>query len=211
MGTVNIDINMEKPCKKCGQMGALPSDLCLSCAGDAAFAKADAARKKEALKFTKIKVSTKDAGKNDTGKNRIHLEWKSPKGSDKDDHMLNSADKAAPSFHEALQALSQDVIEMCELPDDYRKRIIVKSVSLSHTDGIIGATITATMELEDSNSPLNLNAPHKFEEAISEPGDPKQILDPACSRRIHMLIIEAEQFVKGVRQQIDAFAEMSVS
>lgn len=202
MAPVNIDINMDNPCKKCGQMGALPSGLCLSCAGDAALK----TKKAEALKFTKIKVSTKDAGKNDTYKNRIHLEWKRPKGSDLDDHMLNSADKAAPSFHDALQALSQDVIEMCELPDDYRKRIIVKSVSLSHTDGIVGATITATMELEDSNSPLNLNTPHKFEEALSEPGDPKQILDPACSRRIHMLIIEAEQFVAGKREQTDMFA-----
>ena len=32
-----IEINMDKPCKKCGQMGAMENDFCMSCAADKIF------------------------------------------------------------------------------------------------------------------------------------------------------------------------------
>lgn len=32
-----INIDMDKPCSVCGQMGALPAGLCIGCAADAAF------------------------------------------------------------------------------------------------------------------------------------------------------------------------------
>ena len=193
-----ISIDMDKPCTKCGVMGAMQNGICLECATDAIGKGA----KKDVMRFIKIKVKSED------GKNRIHLEFERPKGGDYDQYMLNSIDAPAPSFHDALQALAQDVVELCELPDDYWHRIIVKGVSFSYggEQEVMGATITATMRLMESNAPLNLNTPHKAEEPYAETGDPKQLLDPACARRLHMLIIEAEQFVKGVRQQIDAFA-----
>jgi len=169
--TPTISIDMDKPCTSCGQMGAMPNGKCLECATE--YIGKGLQKTGNAQRFLKIKVKSED------GKNRIHLEFERPKGGDYDQYMMTSGDAPAPSFHEALQALAQDVV---------------------------GATITATMRLMESNAPLNLNTPHKAEDFYAETGDPKQLLDPACARRLRVLIIEAEQFVRGIRRQIDAFA-----
>jgi hypothetical protein len=154
------------------------------------------------MKFTKIKI------KSEEGKDRVHLEWENPKGQDRDELSIDSCDKPAPTFHEALQALAGDVVEMCELPPDSINRIIVKGVSLSYggEKDVMGCTITATMKLMKSNAPLNLNTPHKAEDFYAKTGDPKQLLDPDCVRRIKKLIFQAENFVSGERAQLDAFA-----
>ena len=168
----------------------------MSCAAEKGIA---ALKKRDAIKFTKIKVESKDA------KNRIVLEYakRNENGQDWDIYTMNSVDNPAPSFHEAMQELSQDVVELCELPDDFRERIVVKSVSLSDGDGdgFGGATITEAFQLKNSYAPLNLNTPYKSS-AASGQEDPKQILDPATERRICVLIIEAEQFLHGSRAQV---------
>lgn len=152
------------------------------------------------IKFTKIKVESKDA------KNRIVLEYakRNANGQDWDVYAMNSVDKPAPSFHEAMQDLAQDVVELCELPVDYRERIIVKSVSLSEGegDGFGGAVISAAMQLKDSYAPLNLNTPFKNSSSSGQE-DPKQVIDGATERRICALIIEAEKFLNGVRAQTE--------
>jgi hypothetical protein len=154
-------------------------------------------------RFLKIKVA-----KTDAGKDRMHLEYENRNGSEWDQLSLNSGDKPAPSFHAALQALAQDVVELCELPLDYRERLIVKSVSFSYGGEaqVMGATITAQMALRKSNAPLLLNTPHKAKDFYAETGDPKQLLDPECVERLEALMIEADDFINGVRAQIDAFA-----
>jgi len=197
-----VEIDMNKPCKECGQMGALPNGLCMKCLADAAFTKK---KSNQGRRFRKIKVAKSEA----TARDRIVMEFEKPNGPEFDEYALTSGDKAAPEFHTALQALAQDVVEMCELPDDYRQRIVVKSVSLSYggENSVMGATITAQMMLKKSNPPLMLNTPHKAEDYYAESGDPKQLLDPACMRRIHALIIEAEQFIDGKREQTDMFAK----
>lgn len=154
-------------------------------------------------RFKKIKVA-----KTDAGKDRIHLEYEQRNGADWDELVFNSADKPAPEFHDALQALIPDVVELCEFPDDYRERMIVKSVSFSYggEKQVMGATITAQMKLFKSNPPLILNTPHKAEDFYADEGDPKQLLDEATVRKLEVLMIEAEQFIAGKRQQLDAFA-----
>ena len=195
-----IEIDMDRPCTACGQMGAMPNGKCLECASESIVKQPTLLGVNQ--RFLKIKVETKDF------RDRIRLEFEKKNGQAWDEFMMNSNDKPAPSFHVALQALAQDVLEMCELPLDYRERIVVKGVSFSYggEKEVMGVTITATMRLMDSNVPLNLNTPHKAEEPYAETGDPKQLLDPACVRRILALSIEAEQFIRGVRLQTDMFA-----
>ena len=193
----SIDIDMDKPCTKCGVMGATQSGICLECA-------TKSIKKRDELRFLKVKLKV------ELEKIRVHVEWERKNGIGWDELLLTTADRPMQSFHEAMQALRQDVIEMCELPLDYSDRIIVKGVSFSYGGDaeVMGATVTAAMELKYSNVPLNINTPFKAEKPYSEGGaDPKQLLDPACVRRLYALAIEAERYVNGDREQMDLFAQ----
>jgi len=150
------------------------------------------------MRFLKIKAMCED------GKDKVYLEWEVPNGSDFDHFMLKSNDKPAPEFHEALQALAQDMVEMCELSDDDKDRVMVRSVSLNYggEKQVMGATISGFKKLMKSNAPLNLNTPNKAEDFYAETGDPKQLLDPQCVERLRHLIDCAEDFRAGVRAQV---------
>jgi hypothetical protein len=156
-----------------------------------------------AMRFIKIKAMT------DEGKDKIYIEYENPNGSNFDSFVIKSNDKAAPSFYEALQGLGKDVVDMCEFQDSDIALTLVRGVSFSYggDDDTMGATITATKKLLNSNAPLNINTPHKAEKFYSGSGDPKQLLDPDCVRRLKVLIEEAAQFVGGVRAQLDVFAK----
>lgn len=164
-----------------------------------------------AIRFTKIKVAKSD--KTETIKIRIEYEVKNASKNEWDEMVLTSSDEAKESFHEALQALSIDVVEMCELPEDYKERVIVRSVSFSYggKNDTMGATITATMKLLRSNVPLNINTPHKIEEFYSDEGDEAQLLSEDCVHRLYELGYQAELFMKGERAQIPLFVETAAS
>lgn len=155
------------------------------------------------MRFKKIKV---------TSDNKISLQYevKSGTGSLFDEFSFTTSDQAKPSFHEALQALKEDVRELCELPEEYRERIFVKGGSFSYggENEVMGATIIANMSLRESNIPLNLVTPHKASEPYSDgKADPKALLSEDCVGRLRNLVEEAEKFVKGVRAQGNLFAE----
>ena len=151
------------------------------------------------MRFQKIKV-TKDK--------KIHLEYgiENSKGG-WDEYSLSCSDEAKPEFGIAMLALAQDVIEMCELPDDYLNRIAVRGISLSYggENQVMGAVIVAQMSLHKSNIPLNLNTPHKPSEPYSDGSDESQLLDPKCVDRIMDLVAEGEDYAKGVRAQGNLF------
>ena len=115
-------------------------------------------------------------------------------------------------FIQALIDLQEEVIEMCELPESYLERITVKSVSLNYggKKETMGATITASMELFNSNAPLNLNTPNKPVEPYAE-GDyddetlEKMCLTEDCVEKINTLINEANLYVDGKRAQGSLF------
>lgn len=155
------------------------------------------------MQFKKIKFSKK--------RGKISIEYEVVKGEgEPDEFSFSSSEKPRPEFHEALQALAGDVVEMCELPTSYLNRITVRSVSLSYAgeDKTLGATLSAAMSLEKSNVPLNLNTPHKPAEPYSGPdGDREQCLEADCVDRIGTLMEEAEKYVKGIRSQGDLFQE----
>ena len=116
-------------------------------------------------------------------------------------------------FVQALIDLQEEVIQMCELPDEYLKRITVKSVSLNYGGKreTMGATITASMELYNSNAPLNLNTPNKPVEPYNNEADyddemlEKMCLSEACIEKLNILINEANLYVDGKRAQGSLF------
>ncbi len=151
------------------------------------------------MRFKKIKL-TKE------GKVQVEYETKNSKGTT-DEYSFSCADEPKVSFKKAMDDLAPDVLEMCELPEDYLNRIRVAGVSFSYggENEIMGAVIIAQMVLEKSNLSLNLNTPHKIAEFYGETGDKRQLLNPDCVGRLDELIVEASDYVKGIRAQTNLF------
>ena len=153
------------------------------------------------MRFQKIKYSK--------GRVKIEYELRNKIKKDWDQLLLVCSDEPKPEFQTALQVLSEDVIKMCELPEDYQKRIMVTGVSFSYggDDEIMGATIISQMALNHSNINLNLNTPHKPSEPYSEGGDASQCLSADCIEHLTSLMLEAEDYVNGNRAQGELFQE----
>ena len=152
------------------------------------------------MRFKKIKVTSDE---------KISIQYEVQRDTLFDEFSFTTLDKALPTFHEALQALKEDVREMCELPEEYQERIFVKGVSFSYggENEVMGATIIAQMHLKESNVPLNLCTPYKASEPYSDGGvDPKTLLSDDCVKRLWDLTEEAKNFVQGVRAQGNLFA-----
>ncbi len=126
-----------------------------------------------------------------------------------DEYTMNCSARPKDSLPKALQALREHVQMMCELPESYRDKLIVKGVSWSYSgpNDTMGAVITAELTLEQSVCNLNLNTPHKTVEHYSgnPDGDGRQLLAPDCVRDLDTLVEEVKDYVRGERSQGDLF------
>lgn len=133
----------------------------------------------------------------------------------RDEYSVTSFESARPEFYEAMEALAQDVIDMCELPEDYLERIKVRGVSYSYggENETMGAAISASMELEESYQALNINTPHKASAMYNPdtPDDEKQLLNGDCVKRLEILQKECETYIRGERAQGSLFPEATSS
>lgn len=148
------------------------------------------------MRIKKVKV-------NKAGKIIMEWEQQAKSGSGWDEYSFCCSEDARPEFHDALKVLAQDVIEMCELPDNYLEKITVKGVSFSWSQDIMGAVIVASMKLDKSHQSLNLNTPHKASEMYNPdtPEDEKQLLSSECYERLEVLLQESELYIQGERAQ----------
>jgi hypothetical protein len=148
------------------------------------------------MQITKIKF-TKDR------KVKIEYNEKPRASGDPDEYSISCSDEPRKQFGEALAALIDDVQEICELPGDYKTRIIVTGLSLDYggDNGTMGAVLIGQMRLSHSSSPLNLITPHKIEDFYGETGDENQLLSDDAKKHIYKLIEEAEAYVRGYRAQ----------
>jgi hypothetical protein len=143
-------------------------------------------------RFTKIKSDGK--------KVRLEYEVLRPSGSDPDEFLVHASDKPLPSFGEALQALVDDVCGICEFPSSEASKFTVRSVSLTYTDGVMGAVITSMRTLMTADAPLLINSP--WLPATPRESDPSgHRLPVATVRRLKVLIAEAECYLSGDRAQ----------
>ena len=151
-------------------------------------------------RFSKIKY--------DGAKVRIEYEVDRENGNDPDEYSLFSADAPATSFHAALRALREDVIAICELPADQADKLSIRGVSLSNTNGIMGACITALKAVTTANAPLVLNTPHLPSAPYSD--NPEPVLATETVERLNVLMAEAQKYIDGERAQGDLFARADV-
>lgn len=149
------------------------------------------------IRLTKIKF--------DGAKVRIEYESKREDQKEWDEFTLHSADLPTLDFTDALKALGQDVIAICELPADDLSKLKVRGVTITHTLDVLGVCITALKTLKGANAPLVLNTPHIPEAAYSEGAD-SPILGTGTVDRVHDLILAAERYIDGERAQADLFA-----
>jgi hypothetical protein len=124
-----------------------------------------------------------------------------------DDFSFSCSDEALPEFYQALKSMEPHVLVLCELPDNYLERIIVKGVSASYTtDGVMGAVIIAAMQLKKSNCPLNLITPYKPSESYGDQPLPEEaLLTPGCVAALKTMFNECIKYIAGYRAQTDLF------
>lgn len=143
--------------------------------------------------------------------NQIHMVYEAGP-SNGDEYQFTCRDQAKPEFYEALAAMAEHVIDMCELPLGYLDRIKVRGVSFSYggENDTMGATISATMELEQSYQDLNLVTPHKASAMYcpDTPDDEKQLLAGDCIDALKALLFECERYIQGERAQGSLFPEI---
>ena len=128
-----------------------------------------------------------------------------------DEYSLTCREKARPEFYETMEALAEHVIDMCELPENYLNRIKVRGVSFSYggETEVMGAVISASMELKESYQALNLTTPHKASEMYNPttPDDEMQLLTGDCIEALEALQKECMAYIKGDRAQGNLFKE----
>jgi len=153
------------------------------------------------MRIKKIKI---------TKENRIQVSYeKKSKTGWWDEYSFTCSEEGRPELYRALNNLAPHVIEMCELPVNYQDRITVKGVSFSYGGKaeVMGATISAQMELEKSNCNLNLNTPHKASGSYNDfPADEKQLLSDDCIEALDVLCKEVELYINGERAQMRLFS-----
>ena len=150
-------------------------------------------------RITKVKV---------TKEKKVNIEYQvAGKNAIWDDFAFTCSDEALPEFYQAIKNLGIHVLDLCELPPEYFDRIIVKGVSVAYTtDGVMGATIIAAMQLFRSNCPLNLNTPYKPSEAYGDqPAPVDALLSPMCVTDLKTLCNECIKYIAGYRAQTDLF------
>ena len=154
-------------------------------------------------KINKIKI---------TKSGRINIEYKqyNTNADTWDEYTLTCADAPRPELIKALQNLDKHVIDICELPINYKDRILVTGVSFSYggENETMGAVIISQMKLEHSNCNLNLNTTHKISESYTpdQQIDPKHLLSDECVRDLYKLIEEVNLYIDGERAQIRLFS-----
>lgn len=124
-----------------------------------------------------------------------------------DDYTMSCNAAPRPEMALALQALVPDVLDICELPDDYAGGMTVASVSLSYGGDAetMGAVITALKALVGARAPLVLNTPHLPSASYSD-GDEPTLGGETVAK---LLDVEGEAFlyVDGDRAQGSLFGK----
>ena len=148
-------------------------------------------------RFTKIKYNK--------GIVKLHYDSISSMGNS-ESYVLSSEDMPLPSFGQALQAVGEFVPLICEISTESPVQVLGVSFGYGGDAEVMGATITAMLELESSNSPLILNTPYKASEVYNEGGNEDVLLPLDCVRALEALCKEADKYLKGERAQGDLFA-----
>jgi hypothetical protein len=120
---------------------------------------------------------------------------------------VDCCEAARPEFYKVLQSLREDMIEICELPEDFSQGLSIVGATFNHDDDIWGALISGLKTLKKSRAPFIIHTPYK--PAVPDTGDSNRIscLSNSCVAKLDKLMEYAEGYVDGKRAQVDAFSQ----
>lgn len=126
-------------------------------------------------------------------KNGVSLVYDDPLFSGEPDGVAREGKgDARPSFYKAMNALLDDVINICLLDPNGWDSAEITGVSLRHLDGDIGVVITAQNKNKELASPININTPYL-------------IASTALKVKLETIQEEARAYLVGKRAQINLF------
>ena len=133
------------------------------------------------------------------GVNIVYDDSTLSKSSDPDGVSREGKGEAKPSFYEAMNALLDDVVNICLLNTDGWDEAEVTGVTLKHEDnGDIGCVITAQNKSPDIPSPIIINTPYLKPSLVPE------------ELRVKLEIVqkEARLYLDGKRSQASLFDQL---
>lgn len=146
--------------------------------------------------------TTEDTGKREISKVKydgsrveIHHYWTDGK-KDSATSIFTSQDQPASSFLDAQQALLDEVLFICELPEEYADNMEVRGISIGN-----GAVITAVKKFPElGNKALCINTPHMmFSDSIRDDDKSSVPLPTRTAEAVKNWAKEAEAFLNGKR------------
>lgn len=128
---------------------------------------------------------------------RCRIEYQARRPDNRYDELaFASFDRPSPEFCQDLQALERDICGIGELPESYTQGLMVRGVSFSYTDGVMGACITGLKRVKSAKSPLVLNTPFITESGINE-GDQGPFLTDETVERLSAVAERAIRYIEG--------------
>jgi hypothetical protein len=118
-------------------------------------------------------------------------------------HNIVAHEAPLKTFDKALQALAAVAVKQLELPADYTKGIVVKSMSLSYTKhGTRSASIEFIKDLDATDGSHIITTPvFQFDDAKGE-GEHRRQCAPKHAALIEDMVDETIKYAKGKRQQM---------
>jgi hypothetical protein len=109
---------------------------------------------------------------------------------------LESGEAPRTELRQAMAAMAEHAIDICELPHDWDLKVI----GISRTYGDFpGVVITALRDLDGSNAPMVINTPHFLED--SEDSD-MNVYSIECGESLDELERLIFEYVDGARKQL---------
>ena len=125
---------------------------------------------------------------------------------DGDTVTLESSDPPLPALREALQAMAEHMVAICELPARWTEEIRIVGVTVTYSDDARGLVITGLRRLQGHAAPLVLNSPHATD-AEAEKG----AYTLGCGLALDELEEEVWRYVQGERAQLQLELEPAVA
>ena len=122
---------------------------------------------------------------------------------------LDCNQRGLPELYHKLNQLSDHVIELMELPDDYTDELQVRTVNFKYVEvkkggEIMGAIITSVKKLKSGHSVV-LNTPFATELPMGGGTNYTGCLSEVCVNVLRGLEIEAQKYINGERVQMELF------
>lgn len=135
---------------------------------------------------------------------KVSITYKSTHNGTTEECFLSSSEKGRESLYLAMSELNMHIVQLCELPNDVGSDLKATSISFSDNEGVMGAVITGTKKLSNSNTPLLLHTPHKTEFNKDGNTTVKHLPADTC-RCLRKLQEAAIYYLKGKRAQGNLF------